>query len=107
MPLLKPKKGKKGRRSNPISANDQKKIKDLREERVKLVKDARAKLDAAEKEGRKMSREEEGSWEETMKKVDELAERIGALERMADAEDDEDRDDEDADERDTDTDTDT
>lgn len=81
-----------------ITANQQKQIKDVRQERCKLVADARKIIDDAEKEGRKMSREEQGAWEEIMKKVDEMHERISTLERQAEAEDDEeDRDDEDGD----------
>lgn len=74
------------------SAIKQKEIKDLREARCKLVADARAILEKAEKEGRGMSSEEKGSWDEIMKKVDEHGERIANLERMAEAEDDEDED---------------
>jgi len=82
----------------PKTANEAKKIKDLRGERLKLIADARKIQDGAEKEGRAMRADEKGSWEEAMKKVDEIGERVSALERMADAEDeDEDRDDEDED----------
>jgi len=87
----------------PKTANQAKQIKDLRAERLKLIAEARKIQDGAEKESRAMRADEKGSWEETMKKVDELHERVGALERMADAEDDdEDRDDEDTEDEDRD-----
>lgn len=85
-----------------ISALRQGQIKELRNERNKLVMQAREINDKALAEKRKMSREEEGSWDEIMKKVDEYGERLDALERQAEAEgdDDEDRDEEEDEDRD-------
>lgn len=81
----------------PATATKQKEIRDLRTERVKLVNQAREIWDRASKENRAPNGEEKGAWEEIMKKVDEHGDRISALERMADA-DDEDRDEEDEEE---------
>jgi HK97 family phage major capsid protein len=80
----------------PQSPTKYAKIKELRQDRVKMVADARKILEKAESEGRAMNAEEKGAWEEIMKKVDEAHERIDSLERMAeyDDADDEDREEE-------------
>lgn len=80
-----------------ISAAKQAEIKKLREERKALVAKAREIQEKADAEGRAMRSDEEGAWEDVMKKVDEMHERVSRLERMAEAEaddEDEDRDDE-------------
>lgn len=83
-------------------------LKELREKKKKLWHDAKAINDKAEAEGRAMRADESGAWEDIMKKVDEFGDRIAALERMADSEedDDEDRDEDVDDEEDGDEDED-
>lgn len=59
------------------------KAKKLRETRCQRMAEARKIVETAEKEGRAMRADEDGSWEEAMKEVDGLKERIDKLERMA------------------------
>ena len=56
-------------------------VKELVEKRVKEVADARAILDGADKEKRKMTPEEEQKWNLHLAEVDKLAERIDRQER--------------------------
>jgi HK97 family phage major capsid protein len=77
----------------------------LREKRVGLVAQARKLTDAAEKEGRELRAEDNEQFDNIMREVDGLKERIDKMERMAKAEDDS-RDGDDDDDRDDDDDDD-
>lgn len=55
---------------------------ELRQQRAKLINDARALLEVAEKEDRAMTQEEKNSWDAMMAQVDELADDIQRQERM-------------------------
>lgn len=83
-----------------MSAADQKRIKDLHDERRKTLADARAMLDTAEKEKRSMSAEEQKRWDDSMRAVDELKDRVDKLEKMSQAEDEDDEEREEGDEED-------
>lgn len=61
-------------------------LKELREQRGKLVHDARQILDAAEAEKRSLTAEEESKWKELLGKQDDLRAKIEREERMADVE---------------------
>jgi HK97 family phage major capsid protein len=56
-------------------------VKELVEKRVKEAADARAILDAADKEKRKLTAEEEAKWNAHLAEVDKLAERIDRQEK--------------------------
>lgn len=58
------------------------KIRQLRQNRAKLVADARAILDAAGQESRDLSQEEQNSWDALMDQVNDLGAQIDREERM-------------------------
>lgn len=61
-------------------------LKELREKRSKLIKDARALLDAADKEQRSMTDEEQQKYEALFKEADELRQKIEREERQREVE---------------------
>jgi HK97 family phage major capsid protein len=63
-----------------------KRLKELREKRLKAVHDARAILDKADAEKREMTSEEKGQWDAHMNDERKYADQIGVLERQIQAE---------------------
>lgn len=63
-----------------------KKLKDMREQRGKLIADARAILDSAEKEGRNLTEDESKKYDDIFAKSDELRKNIEREERQIEAE---------------------
>lgn len=58
-------------------------ISEMKQKRFKLVKDARALLDLAEKENRDLTAEETTKYENMMEEVDSIGDKIGKEERLA------------------------